>query len=259
MLATTSCEKQSASRFRAACRAALTRLATGKHAVRIRVGKDLTRAELAGHEPVPKSDAYYLFDSGMMRALGDAIEEMALSHSRGELVACLQHFANFGPKRQRYEELAARLKSVRVWGAGHRPRACGGIDFVPAHDPALARYWMVLYTAEGCQAVLLCRQMNHVASWPDKKFVGFFSFNPYLAHSIRRRFGLLSSGLRSAMTHWEKAFPLPDFELRDLQRRQKASAAKGKTKTKAGVRPASRSKLKPTSKSKARPVAKKKR
>ena len=52
----------------------------------------------------------------------------------------------------------------------------------------------------------------------EKKFIGFYSFNPYLVQSIRWRFNLLSCGLSRVITHWEKSFPFPDLKMRDLDR-----------------------------------------
>jgi len=218
MLATTACEKHSASRFRQAYQEYRSRLSPGYHAIRVKVGKDVRKAKLGEVVQAPQGDAYYIFDARMMQAIGDAIEELALARGSGELTACLLHFANFAPKRDRYQQLSQKLEAVHVWGSGHRPRACGKVDFISAHDPALARYWTVSYHSRGCQAVLLCRQLDHVASWPEKKFVGFFSFNPYLVQLMRKRFNLLCSCTRAALAHWEEEFPMPEFSMREVER-----------------------------------------
>ena len=53
------------------------------------------------------------------------------------------------------------------------------------------------------------RQVNKATKFADKKFVGFYSFNPYLVQSIRWRFNLLSCGLSKVIAHWEKSVSLP--------------------------------------------------
>jgi hypothetical protein len=83
----------------------------------------------------------------------------------------------------------------------------------------------VLFDSQVSRAVLLCKQVNRATAFEDKKFIGFYSFNPYLVQSIRWRFNLLSSGLSRVISHWERAYPFPDLKMRDLEKYLKRSEA----------------------------------
>ena len=136
----------------------------------------------------------------------------------GELISTFQDFKNFLPYKARYTSLAEELDAVRVWGHGPVPKNCGKIDFVQSNGDKINRYWLVLFDSEESRAVLLCKQVNRATQFADKKFIGFYSFNPYLVQSIRWRFNLLSCGLSRIISHWEKSFPFPDLKMRDLDR-----------------------------------------
>ena len=114
---------------------------------------------------------------------------------------------------------------MRVWGSGEVPKKGGKIDFVQTTDERLRRYWLVLFDSPDSRAVLLGRQVNRATKLADKKFVGFYSFNPYLVQSIRWRFNLLSCGLSKVISHWEKSVSLPHLKMGDLEKMLKAPAA----------------------------------
>ena len=138
--------------------------------------------------------------------------------ANGELIATFQEFENFLPEKKRYVSLAEDLDAVRVWGHGTVPKNCGKVDFVQTNDERIGRYWLVLFDSPDARAVLLGRQVNKATKFEDKKFVGFYSFNPYLVQSIRWRFNLLSCGLSKVIAHWEKSVSLPDLKMGDLER-----------------------------------------
>jgi hypothetical protein len=96
-----------------------------------------------------------------------------------------------------------------VWGNGKIPKPVEGIDFIHADDLRVANYWMVLFESERVSALLLCRQKNKTDVFPKKKFVGFYTFNPFLVESVRRHFNLLTSGLPGLVEQWEKLIDLP--------------------------------------------------
>ncbi|MCE0484260.1 MAG: hypothetical protein LV479_08490 [Methylacidiphilales bacterium] len=153
-----------------------------------------------------------------MVAISHAIEDIASEVGKGELIATFQDFKNFLPYKAKYMSLADELDAVRVWGCGPVPKNCGNIDFVSAEESRLKRYWLVLFDSEKSRAVLLCRQVNRSSQLKEKKFIGFYSFNPYLVQSIRWRFNLMSCGLSRVISHWERSFPFPDLKMRDIDR-----------------------------------------
>ena len=153
-----------------------------------------------------------------MLAISHAIEDIASETRQGELIATFQDFDNFLPEKNRYKSLAEDLDAVRVWGFGKVPNKCGKVDFIQTTEDRLRRYWLVLFDSEHTRAVLLCKQVNKASKFADKKFIGFYSFNPYLVQSIRWRFNLLSCGLTKVIAHWEKTFPFPDLKMCDLER-----------------------------------------
>ena len=167
---------------------------------------------------IPDSDLHHVMDSAAMLAISHAIEDIAAEERQGELIATFQDFKNFLPHKSRYMGLAEDLDAVRVWGCGTVPKKCGKVDFIQADEERLLRYWLVLFDSEHVRAVLLCKQVNKAEKFEDKKFIGFYSFNPYLVQSIRWRFNLMSCGLSRVISHWEKSFPFPDLKMRDLDR-----------------------------------------
>ena len=141
---------------------------------------------------------------------------------KGELIATFQDFKNFLPEKNRYMSLAEDLDAVRVWGCGEVPKKCGKVDFIQTDDERLKRYWLVLFDSPDTRAVLLCKQVNKAAQFADKKFIGFYSFNPYLVQSIRWRFNLLSCGLSKVISHWENPSPSRPEDVRPRAHAQSA-------------------------------------
>jgi hypothetical protein len=152
-----------------------------------------------------------------MLAISHAIEDIAAEERQGELIATFQDFKNFLPHKNRYMGLAEDLDAVRVWGCGKsRKNAARSISSRPtnAAAPLLARPFR--QRTRPRRPALQAGQP--AVKFEDKKFIGFYSFNPYLVQSIRWRFNLLSCGLSRVMAHWEKSFPFPDLKMRDLDR-----------------------------------------
>ena len=218
MLAKTSCEKATTRRFEKKLKPYHHHFERCNKAVAVHHGRDGSKVRLGDIVTIPDSDLHHVMDSDAMLAISHAIEDIAGESRRGELIATFQDFENFLPHRKRYMSLAEDLDAVRVWGSGPVPKSCGKIDFVEAGEERIRRYWLVLFDSEETRAVLLCKQVNKASKFEDKKFIGFYSFNPYLVQSIRWRFNLLSSGLSSIISHWEKAYPFPDLKMRDLER-----------------------------------------
>ena len=218
MLAKTHCEKATTKRFKAKLKPYHHHFSRCSKAVAVHNGRSQDKVRLGDLVTIPDSDLHHVMEYEAMLAISHAIEDIAAEERQGELIATFQDFKNFLPYRNRYMSMAEELDAVRVWGCGDVPKKCGKVDFIQADEERLLRYWLVLFDSENTRAVLLCKQVNKATAFEDKKFLGFYSFNPYLVQSIRWRFNLLSCGLSRVIAHWEKSFPFPDFKMRDLDR-----------------------------------------
>jgi hypothetical protein len=218
MLAKTNCEKSTNKRFKAKLKPYHHHFDKCSKAVRVHQGLKKKQVRLGDLVKIPDSDLHHVMDPEAMLAISHAIEDIAAETRQGELIATFQSFENFLPEKNRYISLAEDLDAVRVWGCGPVPKNCGKVDFIQTDEERMKRYWLVLFDSEHTRAVLLCKQVNRAVKFADKKFVGFYSFNPYLVQSIRWRFNLLSCGLSKVIAHWEKSFPFPDLKMCDLER-----------------------------------------
>jgi len=217
MFAPTSSETKTAKKFKSKLAARLPRNEDGiPRLLRLKGRCPDSKKTLGEAVFVPEHDIVHVFDNEMMLAVSHAIEDLASEVREGELIATFQSFENFLPSKKRYISLASDLDAVRVWGSGKIPKGCPGIDFIATDNPKLMRYWLVVFESQTDHAVMVCRQINETDEIEKKKFVGFYSFCPYLVQSIRWRFNLISSGLNSVVNDWEKSFSLPDINLRDL-------------------------------------------
>ncbi len=217
MLVKTNCERTTNKKFKAKLKPYHHHFDKCPKAMRVHHGREKHQVRLGDLVTIPDSDLHHVMDSEAMLAISHAIEDIAAEERKGELIATFQDFKNFLPSKNRYISLAEDLDAVRVWGAGEVPKKCGKVDFVQVDDKLL-RYWLVLFESEHARAVLLAKQVNKATELAEKKFVGFYSFNPYLVQSIRWRFNLMSCGLTKVIKHWEKEFPFPALKMRDLDR-----------------------------------------
>jgi hypothetical protein len=222
MLAKTHCENRTTKKFKAKLKPYHHHFEKCSKAVCVHRGRQVKPVRLGDLVKIPDSDLHHVMEPEAMLAISHAIEDIAGEVRSGELIATFQDFKNFLPEKNRYISLAEDLDAVRVWGHGDVPKNCGNVDFVPTNDERIRRYWLVLFDSPHARAVLLGRQVNKATKFEDKKFVGFYSFNPYLVQSIRWRFNLLSCGLSKVIAHWEKSVSLPDLKMCDLERYLKA-------------------------------------
>jgi hypothetical protein len=222
MLAKTKCERQTTKKFHAKLKPYRHHFDRCSGSVCVHRGREQEKVRLGDAVKIPDSDLHLVMEPEAMLAISHAIEDIAGEVRTGELIATFQDFKHFLPEKKRYISLAEDLDAVRVWGNGEVPRNCGNVDFVQTNDERIRRYWLVLFDSPDCRAVLLGRQVNKATKFEDKKFVGFYSFNPYLVQSIRWRFNLLSCGLSKVISHWEKSVSLPDLKMCDLERYLKA-------------------------------------
>jgi|GEM_PF-962006 len=165
---------------------------------------------------VPKNDVTHIYNNAAMLAISHAIEDFAGDLGSGELVATFQTMDNFLPEKKRYIALARKLDAVRVWGEGIPPKGCPGIDFVPTFHHELTRYWIICYSNLKESAVLVAKQINNEKASEKKLFYGFYTFNPFLVQSIRRKFLFMSCGLESIIDLWVKQHHVPTISAHDL-------------------------------------------
>jgi len=217
MLAKTKCEQSANKKFKAKLKPYHHHFKSCSKAVCVHHGRTKDKVRLGDLVTIPDSDLHHVMDPEAILAISHAIEDIAAEERQGELIATFQDFKNFLPHKNRYISMAEDLDAVRVWGDGEPPKKCGKVDFVQVNGQLL-RYWLVLFDSPHVRAVLLCKQVNKATELADKKFLGFYSFNPYLVQSIRWRFNLMSCGLTKMVAHWEKSFPFPDLKMRDLDR-----------------------------------------
>jgi hypothetical protein len=217
MLCVTNCEKATAKKFQRKLKPHLAALKSQKCACSVHQCRETGHTTLGDRVSLPESDVTHVFDREMILALSHAIEDLAAEAKEGELIATFQNFEQFGEHKARYCRMAKDLDAVRVWGAGEPPSGCAKIDFVVAHNPQVLRYWLVIFDSPNSRAVLLGKQIKQRGNAAGSgKFVGFYSFNPFLVQSIRRRFNLLSCGLNKIVQLWEKSCPLPDLKPGDI-------------------------------------------
>jgi len=147
---------------------------------------------------------FYLFDADAMLAASHAIEELALEEANGFVLATMQEFRNFEPHRERYWQLAATLGEARVIARGRRPPRHGHLKFITLDQKSLASFWTVLYQGHHHQAMLVCRQVNDARPFEQKRFDGFYTFNPGLIARVRGDIEDILAGRASPMREFER-------------------------------------------------------
>ena len=147
---------------------------------------------------------FYLFDAEAILAASHAIEELALEEANGFLLATMQEFKNFEPHRERYWQLAATLEEARVIARGKRPPRHGHLKFIAAKHRTLGPFWTVLYQGRHRQAMLVCQQANEAQVFEQKRFNGFYTFNPGLIVRVRRDIEEILADRASQMREFDR-------------------------------------------------------
>ncbi len=208
--------------FEQAFRCCLPLYCPGRYAVRLR---EMADGRLVPHSLVesPNEDQLHVFGGNQVRAMGHAVEELALHSGGGELIVLFPGLDTFLPLRERYAQLAKKPCRVRVWAPGTPPKRCSKIDFVVSVHPRLAKYRLYLFSGADGSALVCCKQLGRVRGNGEgeglacqERYVGFCSFDPYVVESVRWRFNLLSCGLEKLVRRWEGFFPLPTPRLRAI-------------------------------------------
>lgn len=217
MIAVTKCEKETSKRFHKALKKYLHPKKSTARSIKIRSkGKKVRKMTLAEAVMIPEADLHHVLDADTVLAVTNAIIDLASETRSGDLIVSFPDFEDFADYREILESTAKDLDSVRIWSVGNPPKNRKNIDFIPIQNRKLQRYFLVLFQSEKGRAMLLCQQLNPEASPEARRFVGFYSFNPYLVESIRWRFNLVTCGLNRLMSKWEDAFPLPDLRLKAI-------------------------------------------
>jgi hypothetical protein len=146
---------------------------------------------------------FYLFDSEAMLAMSHAIEELALDEANGTLLAIFGCFKDFEPHRERYWQLAATLKDVRVLASGKKPRQHGHLRFLTTRKSGLNSLCAVVYEGGRANALLLgCADPAKHAG--DHRFVGFYSLNNQVIARLRQDIDRLIDGRSSTFREFKR-------------------------------------------------------
>jgi hypothetical protein len=217
MIAVTSCEKATSKRFHKALKKYLHPKKSSSGAIRVQKSrKNLKKITLGEAVVIPDADLHHVLDADTVLAVTNAIIDLASEVRAGDLIVSLPDFEDYSDYRTILESTAKDLDSVRIWSVGNPPKNRKNIDFIPIQNKKLQRYFLVLFQSEKGRAMLLCQQINSTTNPNERKFLGFYSFNPYLVESIRWRFNLVTCGLNRFVNKWETTFPLPDLRMKAI-------------------------------------------
>ncbi|TFE68977.1 hypothetical protein [Methylacidiphilum caldifontis] len=168
---------------------------------------------------IPKIDHLHFFNGYVQRALGHTIEDLALENGEqgGELTLLLDGAKNFSNFKKRYELLSKKLDRIRIWSIDPLDELPSNIDLIHPVHPRLTKYRFYLFRNSKLEVVFVCKQLNRATEISSKKFIGFCSFDPFIVHSLRWKFYLLSSGIDKIINHWEKFFLWPTFRIQEIE------------------------------------------
>ena len=139
-------------------------------------------------------NTFYLFDADATAAMCHAIEDLALEEADGHFTASFQDFKFFETHRERYCHLAITIDRVEVFAAGKTPRPCHRIKYLKTAKGAGQDFRIALFEGRRHQALFVGRQTNKATAFEEKKFLGFYTFNPGLIARIRQDLADLAHG-----------------------------------------------------------------
>ena len=154
--------------------------------------------------PELKPDTFYRFDAEAVCSLSHAIEDVALDEANGTLLSAFQDFKNFETHRERYCQLAATIDRVQVLAAGRRPKPARRIKFLREVKARLKSFWMVLYAGRNKRALLFCQEVKGARDWDDKKFFGFYTFDPKVIARVTLEVSDLLADRAKAMREFQR-------------------------------------------------------
>jgi hypothetical protein len=139
-----------------------------------------------------------------MLAITHAIEDLALEEAKGELLVNFQDLRHFQHHRERYWQLAATLDRVTVLGSGPKPNPVPRVRFRKVDQTVLEQFWIVLHQGQARNALLLGRQINHASLIPNKRFLGFITFDALLVEGVRANIHAMLAGRCTTLHEYER-------------------------------------------------------
>ncbi len=217
MIAVTKCEKATAKKFNKAIKKYLCPKKSTPNALRVHQSqKKNKKITLGAAVVIPDTDLHHVLDADTVLAVSNAIIDLSSEIRGGDLITSFPDFEDFKPYKALLESISEDSDAVRVWAYGKTPKNRKNIDFIPMQHKKLQSYHLVLFQSDKSRAVLICRQINNAKKAEDRRYVGFYSFNPYLVESIRWRFNLVTCGVSKIVKAWDNSLPLPDLHMKEI-------------------------------------------
>ncbi|MCS7064120.1 MAG: hypothetical protein NZM04_08800 [Methylacidiphilales bacterium] len=216
VFAETPCERRAIHLFREHYEKAAQELGKTPYAIPVIERRDGTHL-LGKNSVMPRSDRCYVFDLHTLKFLSCAILDLAKKVDQGRIIGVWQDFDYYREEDARFKALAQTFESIRVWGCGQTPSRRKRVDFCQTQDPRILKYWITLFRSAGCRAVLIARQINKTSDPAKKRFVGFYTFNPYMVKWIAWRFNLCCCGIGKLFDQWEDELHLPQIKMSELR------------------------------------------
>ncbi len=216
VFAETPCERRAIELFREHYEAARQNPALTPFAIPVIEKRDGTHT-LGKNSINPRRDRCYIFDLATLKFLSRAILDLAKKINEGQIIGVWQDFQYYKEEDASFKALSKTFDSIRVWGEGFAPKQRRKkTDFCITQDPRILRYWITLFRSGNCRAALIARQINKTRNPEKKRFVGFYTFNPYMVKWIRWRFNLCCCGISKLFDEWEKELHLPKIKSSEL-------------------------------------------
>jgi hypothetical protein len=215
VFAETPCERRAIELFQEHYEAARLTHSLSPHAIQVIEKRDGTHT-LKKTSVIPVRDRCYLFDLPTLKFLSRAILDLAKKINEGQIIGVWQDFEYYNQEEAAFKELAKTFEYIRIWGDGEKPKQRKKTDFCITKDPRILRYWITLFRSPGCRAALIARQINKTKDPSKKRFVGFYTFNPYMVKWIKWRFNLCCCGIGKLFDEWEKELKLPKIKASEL-------------------------------------------
>ena len=184
----------------------------------------------------PQADVTCLFNEAALNAIEESMREIAGGWRAAQLTAAYESAEACESHSSACQAFAKKGHGVRIWSfdceenTQRSRRAKSGLksksassEKVECLTPAAAsldgyRLWVCLNAASA--ALLVARWVGQIKNEQGQSqnwYVGFYSFSPFLAHELQQQYTLAATGIRSAVSQWEKNFSLPSVSKKKLK------------------------------------------